>query len=280
MFGRSWSLLPKAVEKRLRSFFRITDAIVATGVFVHLARNKVELQNYFSKLGDTLSAGTWSLLLREKAGVVILSVVVIYLLIMFRFGSRKSFEHAAGLFSRSRMPQEWTSVHGYRSIAWMVGGFYVLILGLVLSVERISVFCLLLAALFANSLRSHLLRRRNLRKYFVDPRFLPGDNDDHKPFIMRRRLVVEHDLFGNGRVIKETLVITACIITSITAFAIEFAGYGFLHWFPYFLIMWTLVLNETITSQWRGERDRALGEINADQEKADRQRIDEDGGTT
>jgi hypothetical protein len=270
------SVLPKAISKRLVALLRMSDTIVATGVFVHLVRYRLEVHQYFADPSAVLSVSAWLRLVREKGDVALLSAIVVYLLVMFRYGARRSLSHAFGLFSQSRIPHEWTGLYGYQSVVWMVGAFYALILVLVLSVERISVFCLTLAALFINSLRSHLLRRNNLRRYFADARYTPGDNDDHKPFIMRRRVVAERDLFGNKRVIKESLVIASCLCTSAVAFIVEFTDARFLNWVPYFLIAWTLVLNEAITSEWRIARDRDLEKIDADQEADDRRRTEED----
>lgn len=259
------------VEKRLRFYVRLTDVLVTTGMLVFLFKYKLDLGSYFSSWNDAQDTALWRRFWEDKGPPALLSIAVLYIFLVWRFFSRSELEIGTQLFSRSRTPQEWTRVHGHRFVPLLIVAFYALFAILALSVDRPGLFGLTMAGLYSIALISQFLRKRNLERYFADPRFQPPDSDEHKSFIMRRRQVARAYLFDGKHLVKEVFVVAGSLAAATASLAVQLIGL----WpaVPYMILLATIVLNEIVTFTWRRARNEELDKIEADQIRADRNRV-------
>jgi hypothetical protein len=261
------------VEKKLRLYVRLTDLLVTTGMLILLFRYKLDLGSYFHSLEELQDPARWGRFWDEKGPPALLSVLVLYIFVVWRFFSRSELEIGTQLFSRSRTPQEWTRVHGHKLVPILIAAFYLLFSALALTVDNPAVFGLTMAALYGIALASQFIRKRNLERYFADHRFQPPDSDEHKAFILRRRQVAREYLFDGRHLVKEASVIAGSLAASAAAFIAAQLGLG--PTLPFTILVATIVINEIVTFKWRRARNRELDKIEEEQIRADRDRVRE-----
>lgn len=266
-----------SIERRLRLYVRVADVLVTIGMFVFIIRYKLDVGSYFPSVWDVPTLKSWRSFLPDKGIAALFSLTTVYTFLTWRFHARKELDIGTQLFSRSRIPQEWTRIEGHRLVPPLIIAFYLLFLILAYSVDDMKIFAPTMAAIYMIALTSQWLRMRNLKRYFADPNFLPPATDDHREFIMRRREVAENYLFGGAHVIKEAAIVCCCIGAAFAAYAGDLFGIQVWYGLPNVILISTILVFEAITFAWRRDRDKRLDEIDIAQEYADRLRVQESG---
>jgi hypothetical protein len=246
------------------------------GMFVFIIRYKLDLMGYFPSIWDVPTLKSWRSFLPEKGSAAFFSIATVYIFLTWRFFARKELEIGTQLFSRSRMPQEWTTLEGHRFVTPLIVAFYLLFLLLTWAVDNMKIFAPTMAAIYLIAFSSQWLRMRNLKRYFADQRLLPPTTDEHHHFIMRGREVAKEYLFSGGHVAKEAAVVCSCLCASIAANAPDILGIQLWSALPHAILIVTILVNEAVTFAWRRDRDQKLASIDAEEAHSDRLRVGQD----
>ena len=154
-------------------------------------------------------------------------------------------------------------------------GITVTFLALAWFIDNIKMYCLILLLLNVFDIRGNNVLRQNLVKHFSDERFIPLDSDLHKPFIMRRRAAAEDYWINKPQLERIGLFMIAAagaflLSVSDAAFNVKlWVGYAYL------LVMAAITANEVTMRRWRLQRNAVLNKIDADEARANRDRIEE-----
>jgi hypothetical protein len=245
----------------------------ACNLLTSLTLLKIFVLNY--RLADYFGQGvfsreSWGRYLTDHGGstVVLLTIIVLYYL--SRRSAKTELAVARQLFSPSRMPSE---LIGTRLIWAMVSLFTAGFLSAAWWAHDTRVVSACIAAIYSMNFGNHILSRTNLRKYFAQPQLKPPRTDEHYEFIMRRRRVAQHYLFGHRHVLKEAVVVTGSICSLVLSSLGPGQSASVLVVAAQAILVVVLVGNEILTFKWRSARNTKLKFISDDQNLSDHLRV-------
>ena len=165
------------------------------------------------------------------------------------------------IFTGSTMPKEWSGTNDplwitAQVLAWFLA--YIAIASYAGSVSIVSGLLLLVACLDWNTRRAI---NHRIGLYFADPRFAPAPTASTYRDLIKTRHVIEWYLYEKSHLWKEAGKATGCAVAFALAMAWQRTGVAWMRNVSYGVLISTLIINEIVTLQWRGERDRRLSEV-------------------
>ena len=263
-----------SLEHRLRRSLGISNAMVSIGFFGFVIGSKLDLFGYLDAdkpLKDNLDL--LITLILDKDWILLLAFTTWILFIRYTKAVKYELEILLSLFSRYNSPSNWETLIGANHVSLMSFAITGTFIALAWFVDQIQIFCLILLGLNFLDIHGNAMVRHNITKYFADPRYIPLDNDLHKPFIMRRRAVAEEYWIQNPQLERIALMMIAFIVAIMFSISEPLFGIKVHQGVPYSVVIITIIMNEYTMSKWRMIRNEKLNEINTEQLESDRQRI-------
>jgi hypothetical protein len=251
------------VEQWLRLLLAIMD-LFSLGLFISIAVGQIQFHKYFGQATELLVWSNWASFFRERGLMTLLFVVLMLQLIATRIEVRKYFLIATRLFG-TRRPIAWEKVDDHQTITMRIISVWILYLLLAWFIDDILIFSLLYSLVFVHNMWGYVSIRKNIRRYFADPGYLPA-NEPNEEFIMRRRGVAEHYLFKVPHLFKEGLVAALLFAAFLFAVSTRFSLYKTPDAVPYIIVLFTLIGNEILMIKWRVERAKMLAPIDKDEQ--------------
>jgi hypothetical protein len=257
MWKRIQSLLAKkTVDQRLRLYILLTD-LFSVYIFFRIFVYEIDFGKYFNSFGEIFS---WRLneFLRERGLMVLLFAILMWQIIATRFEVKNYLVIARSLFGVKK-PTEWSNIEDRKTLTLRILGAWCLYLLLAGCIANIPIFSILYAFIFLQNIWGYITIRKNIRKYFSDPYFLPL-GEANEGFIMRRRLVAQSYL-DKPHVSKEAGMVAIFFVVFLSAISGHFLQKEIPTIVPYLLVVVALIGNELIVIKWRRVRAAGFEEI-------------------
>ncbi|MEL7116635.1 MAG: hypothetical protein AAGP08_13810 [Pseudomonadota bacterium] len=272
-----------STARSLHFYLGVADRVILFVPFLGILWVKLDLHNQVCNLPTFIAgeASFQSCFMNEDILAAILgapSVVLLWALVYRWF---RNYRNAVGnelsilesVYTPDRSPHDWDSVWGRITVPILSVGFSIGFLAMAWFSDSILIFCFFMFALYAQDLIGNSILKRNLRRYFADPRFDPNPADPSVEFVRGRRAVAIEYWIDRPQVERVAVMLLA------TNLIIVFAATNFFDllggdvadiqsWefhLAAVLIAVVIIGNEFIMIAWRRVRDRALRAIENEQ---------------
>lgn len=267
-------LMGSTVESRLR-FLANASALLSLGALIFILRYKIDFDNFFPTRDALASWNSWRRLVRQEGSSLFLAACVVLWLLAWRRAYMRELMIGASLFSLARTPRDLTNVRAAELWPVLALAFNLSFLAMAWFVDNIFFFSILVSAIIIIDILSFWMTRTNLYKYLRDPKYAPAESDEHREFILRRRIIVEEYIFGQRHGLRigscALLALVACFVSA--AREIGWASSPIV--VAYVAIALAVFGNEAVLTRMRAVRDAKLATVDDDEAVADKSRLGE-----
>lgn len=160
------------------------------GVVLFFIKIALDVQKYFPTTADYLNEERIAIFLTERWHQLVLVLLLASRVLLITTNSERLKEYIARCFAPYALPVRFEGIYGGRLVLAGIAanaGIFVACLLCLLFTDEPALFFALLSAHWALGLVWMVIMRRNLASYFSNARYLPGDDDPLKSFILARR---------------------------------------------------------------------------------------------
>jgi hypothetical protein len=203
-----------SIKYRLNQHIQVADWIVTAGLLIGVLKYKLNFDFYFPSALSMISFERWRTFVSAEGTLGLLALVVAWTYKNFRKNTASEMDVMAGMFWP--VPQRWDRVEGHRQLKWLIAMWVGVSLLLVWFLNHPHLFSATVMIYAGCSVYGMVLYRRNISRYFDDPRFLPAKDDNHAGFIRERRRIQSIYLDKHHH-LKEVMLFTGAAAAFVTA---------------------------------------------------------------
>jgi hypothetical protein len=252
---------PSTVKRRLRRLLRIWRLLPALGLFRVAFSEKIGFSDYFNNFRDLLDPGKVQIFASERWSTLILVAIFFYLYQACSAEQEFSVDTAHEVFSPDKVPTDWQKFLGGNVLEFVIVANIIQFSALAFTVDDLLRFTAVLLTFYSLSVIGNYTTGKTINTYFQNPVFEPSSNYPLTPFIKRRREVVLQ-FVNRWHPQKEIFVAFGCLLVLLLTY-FELNHHRAI---PYLALAALIASNEYIVWRWRFVRDKALDQINDDQD--------------
>jgi hypothetical protein len=248
------------VRKRFYDLLYVWNLVPTVAIFKLIYSKKLDLSAYFNSYRDIFNWHAIYIFLTDKGFMLIIASIFIYLYYAVTVEQRFDVKAASDVFSPEKTPSDWQKFLGKDILIFVIITNIVQFILLGLFVDNILPFSGILFTFFLLSVIGNYKTKAIINDYFANPVYFPNASYKLTRFVKRRRKVISK--FVNRRHSeKDFFVALGCLLVFILAYRDTQDSIV-----PYLLLALIITTNEFIVWRWRSKRNKAIDEINVDQD--------------
>ncbi|WP_022729965.1 hypothetical protein [Fodinicurvata sediminis] len=254
-----------------------SENLIALGFFGLIFNWKLDVKYYFGEsgvnAGRVLDRTFWDALpifLEQRWADILFALFIMVWFFLYRLAVKSEMQILVSLYSRINPPHDWEKTIGARMIPLLSIGLTIAFFGLALTMDYLPLFCLIMLVLNMQDAMGNNILRKNLVRHFLKPEFNPHESDLLGPFIKERRTIALEYWVWKPQIERVSLMMFGTLAAFLAATAQPVFGIKVWPYTANFMIIAVILANEAIMSRWRIERDLALEDIEARQDKFER----------
>jgi hypothetical protein len=180
----------------------------------------------------------------------------------------------ANLYDKMGIRKRIGSIKGSSLIPLAAYGLTITFLLLMYLIDQLPLYCIVVFALNIIDIWGNSTIRTTLTEDFWKKGFAPPPGDPTREFSLRRADVIEDYWIRRPQLERIGLMMIATCVAFLLCFSKEILGFSTPLAIPYFVVICMILLNGQTMRSWRKKRDRALNQIELEEDIARGKRVD------